>query len=36
MNAREVKISQIKNLNLIYLYDVDAVLSKRNRIKNSL
>lgn len=31
MNAREVKISQIKNLNLIYLYDVDAVLSKRNK-----
>lgn len=31
MNALEVKISQIKNLNLVYLYNVDAVLSKRNK-----
>lgn len=31
MNAIEVKISQIKNLNLVYLYNVDNVVSKNNK-----
>lgn len=31
MNALEVKISQIKNLNLIYLFNVDSVFSNNNK-----